>query len=103
MDFSFTEEQTLLRDTVRKFVAGEYDFETRRKVARSEAGWRPDVWKQFGELGLLGATVPEEFGGLGGGPVETMIIMEEFGRGLVVGLKPGAERLRRREEGRLHQ
>lgn len=84
MDFSFTEEQTLLRDTVRKFVAGEYDFETRRKVARSEAGWRPDVWKQFGELGLLGATVPEEFGGLGGGPVETMIIMEEFGRGLVI-------------------
>ncbi|MBI1239125.1 MAG: pimeloyl-CoA dehydrogenase small subunit [Alphaproteobacteria bacterium] len=84
MDFSFTEEQTLLRNSVQKFIQDRYDFDTRRKVARSEAGWRPEIWKQFAELGLLGAAIPEDFGGLGGGPVETMIIMEEFGRGLVI-------------------
>lgn len=84
MDFSFTEEQTLLRNSVQKFIADKYDFEARRKVLATEAGWRPEVWAQFAELGLLGAAVPEDFGGLGGGPVETMIIMEEFGRGLVV-------------------
>ncbi len=84
MDFSFTEEQTLLRDSVQKFIRGAYDFDTRRKVAKSEAGWRPEIWKQMAELGLLGASIPEDFGGLGGGPVETMIIMEEFGKGLVI-------------------
>jgi pimeloyl-CoA dehydrogenase small subunit len=84
MDFSFTEEQTLLRDTVARFLADHYDFETFKKVSRGEPGWRPAVWKQFAELGLLGASLPEEFGGLGGGALETMIAMEEFGRALVV-------------------
>lgn len=84
MDFSFTEEQTLLRDTVAKFLADHYDFETFKKVSRGEPGWRPAIWKQFAELGLLGASLPEEFGGLGGGALETMIAMEEFGRALVV-------------------
>src|SRR5947207_5657168 len=84
MDFSFTEEQTLLRNTVAKFLADNYDFATFKKVSRSEPGWRPEVWRQFAELGLLGALLPEDFGGLGGGPVETMIVMEEFGKALVV-------------------
>jgi pimeloyl-CoA dehydrogenase small subunit len=84
MDFSFTEEQTLLRDTVAKLLAANYDFETFKKVSRGEPGWRPEIWKQFAELGLLGASLPEEFGGLGGGALETMIAMEEFGRALVV-------------------
>ncbi len=64
---------------MQKFLSGQYDFETRRKVAKSEAGWRKDVWAEFANMGLLGASIPEEFGGLGGGPVETMIVMEEFG------------------------
>jgi pimeloyl-CoA dehydrogenase small subunit len=84
MDFSFTEEQTLLRDTVARFLADNYDFETFKRVSRGEPGWRPQIWKQFAELGLLGASLPEDFGGLGGGPIDTMIVMEEFGRALVV-------------------
>ncbi|HLK25904.1 MAG TPA: acyl-CoA dehydrogenase family protein [Caulobacteraceae bacterium] len=85
MDFSFSEEQSMLRDTVASFLADRYDFETRRKITKSEAGWRPDYWKAFAdELGILGASFPEALGGLGGGPVETMIVMEAFGRALVV-------------------
>ncbi len=84
MDFSFTEEQTLLRNSVQKFVQNDYTFEARRAIAKSETGWKRENWKQFAELGLLGAPFAEDFGGLGGGPVETMIIMEEFGRGLVI-------------------
>ena len=84
MDFSFSEEQTLLRNSVSRFLADNYGFETFKKISRTEPGWRPDYWKQFAELGLLGASLPEAYGGLGGGPVETMILMEEFGRALVV-------------------
>jgi pimeloyl-CoA dehydrogenase small subunit len=84
MDFDFSEEQKLLRDTVARFLADNYDFETFKRVSRSEPGWRPDIWNQFAELGLLGASLPEAFGGLGGGAVETMIVMEEFGKALVV-------------------
>src|SRR4051812_1631579 len=84
MDFSYTEEQTLLRDSIARFLSDNYDFETFKRVSRSEPGWRPTVWKQFAELGLLGASLPEDFGGLGGGPVETAIVMEEFGKALVV-------------------
>jgi alkylation response protein AidB-like acyl-CoA dehydrogenase len=84
MDFSFTEEQTLLRDTVGKFLTDRYDFESFKKVSRGEPGWRPEIWRQFADLGLLGASLPEDSGGLGGGALETMIVMEEFGRALVV-------------------
>ena len=84
MDFSFTEEQTLLRNTVQSLLSDKYDFETRRKVAKSADGWRPEIWAQFAELGLLAAPFSEEMGGLGGGAIETMIVMEEFGRHLVV-------------------
>jgi alkylation response protein AidB-like acyl-CoA dehydrogenase len=85
MDFSFTEEQSMLRDTVASYLADHYAFDARRAAVGSEAGWRPAVWKAFAEqLGILGAAFPEALGGLGGGPVETMIIMEEFGKALVV-------------------
>ncbi len=84
MDFSFTEEQTLLRNSVQKFLQNSYDFETRRKVARSETGWRKEIYAQLAEMGLLGATIPEDFGGLGGSAVESMIISEEFGKALVI-------------------
>lgn len=84
MDFSFTEEQTLLRNTVQSLLQDKYDFDTRRKVAKSADGWRPEIWAQFAELGLLAAPFSEEMGGLGGGAIETMIVMEEFGRHLVV-------------------
>jgi pimeloyl-CoA dehydrogenase small subunit len=84
MDFSFTEEQNLLRNMVQKFVQNDYTFDNRRAIIRSEAGWKRQNWLTFAELGVLGAPFAEEHGGMGGGPVETMIIMEEFGRGLVV-------------------
>jgi len=85
MDFSFTEEQTLLRDTVASYLADHYDFEKRRAAVKSASGWRPDVWKAFAEeLGILGASFAEELGGLGGGATENMVIMEEFGKALVV-------------------
>ena len=84
MDFSFTEEQTLLRNSVQKFLQGTYDFDTRRKVAKTEAGWRKEVYAEFANMGLLGAAISEDFGGLGGSAVDTMIVAEEFGRALVI-------------------
>ncbi|MCH8684525.1 acyl-CoA dehydrogenase family protein [Pedomonas mirosovicensis] len=85
MDFNFTEEQAMLREQISRFLADRYDFEQRRRAVASPEGWRPDIWQAFaGELGLLGAAFPESLGGYGGGPVETMIVMEEFGKALVV-------------------
>ena len=85
MDFTFTDEQTLLRSSLAAYLADRYDFETRRRVVASEPGWRPEVWRAFAQdLGILGALAPAEFGGSGGGPVEMMVIMEELGRALVV-------------------
>jgi len=83
MDFNFTEEQTLLRDSIAKFAAAEYEFEKRRAILKSADGWKRH-WAQFAELGLLAAPLPEEYGGLGGGPIDLMVVMEEFGRALVV-------------------
>ncbi len=85
MDFSFTDEQTMLRDTVASYLADHYDFDTRRNAIKSASGWRPEVWKSFAEeLGILGAAFSEEQGGLGGGPIDNMVVMEEFGKALVV-------------------
>jgi pimeloyl-CoA dehydrogenase small subunit len=85
MDFSFTEEQSMLRDTVASYLADTYDFDKRRAAVSKEPGWRPEVWKAFAEeLGILGAPFSEELGGLGGGPIENMIVMEELGKALVV-------------------
>lgn len=85
MDFNYTEEQGMLRDTVASYLRDNYGFEQRMAAVRSEAGWRPQVWKAFAEeLGILGAPFSEEHGGLGGGAVENMIVMEEVGKALVV-------------------
>jgi alkylation response protein AidB-like acyl-CoA dehydrogenase len=85
MDFSFTEDQTMLRDTVASYLADHYGFDARRAAIATPAGWRPAVWKAFAEdLGILGASFPEDLGGLGGDAVGTMVIMEEFGKALVV-------------------
>lgn len=84
MDFSFTEEQILLRNSVQRFVQDRYSFEARKAILASPSGWSRDNWKAFAELGLLAAPFAEEHGGFGGGAIEVMIIMEEFGKGLVV-------------------
>ena len=85
MNFSFTEEQSMLRDALASYLADHYAFEQRRAAIKSASGWRPEVWKAFAsDLGILGATFPEELGGLGGGATETLVIMEELGKALVV-------------------
>ncbi|MGA0543864.1 acyl-CoA dehydrogenase family protein [Brevundimonas sp. VNH65] len=85
MDFEFSEEQTLLADAVNGYLTGAYDLEARRRAVASDAGWRPEVWKALAEeLGVLGALVPEEAGGLGGGGVEAMIVMRAIGRALAL-------------------
>ncbi len=85
MDFSFTDEQSMLRDSVAGYLADHYDFDARRAAIKSADGWRPQVWKAFAEeLGILGASFSEEHGGLGGGVTDVMVVMEEFGKALVV-------------------
>lgn len=84
MDFNFTEEQEMVRDGLSRLVRESYDIETRRGVIASESGWRPEIWEQLAELGILGMPFSEADGGFGGGPIDTMVVMEEFGKGLVV-------------------
>jgi pimeloyl-CoA dehydrogenase small subunit len=84
MDFDLTEEQRLLQESVGKLIADEYDFEKRKAYSKETAGYSAARWAQFAELGLLGLPFPERLGGSGGTPVETMIVMEAFGRGLVL-------------------
>ncbi|WP_227980298.1 acyl-CoA dehydrogenase family protein [Nocardia spumae] len=82
MDFELTDEQVMLRDTVRDLLARTYDPESRLKVLDTELGWSRDVWSQLAELGVLGLSFSEADGGVGAGPVETMVVMEEIGRRL---------------------
>jgi alkylation response protein AidB-like acyl-CoA dehydrogenase len=84
MDIQFTEEQELLRSSVQRLLRDQYDFEARRKIVVSEEGLGRKQWEAFAELGLLAAPFSEQVGGLGGGSLSTMIIMQEFGRHLVV-------------------
>ncbi len=84
MDFSFSEEQSLLQDSVQRFIQNSYTFETRQKNLATEDGFSRENWSTFAELGWLGLPFSEEDGGFGGTPIETMIMMEEFGKGLVI-------------------
>ncbi len=84
MDFSFTEEQTLLEESVARFMQNDYSFDDRQKLVRSEDGYSKDNWATFAELGWLGVPFAEADGGFGGGAVETMLMLENFGKGLVV-------------------
>ena len=84
MNFSLNEVQAMLADSIEKFVVNDYDFETRQKYACSEAGYSVDVWRLFAELGWTAVPFSEEDGGFGGGPIDIMILLERFGRGLVV-------------------
>jgi pimeloyl-CoA dehydrogenase small subunit len=84
MDFDLTDEQRLLKDSVHRLIADQYQFEQRKKYFAQPDGWSREAWQQFADLGLLGLPFAEQFGGFGGGPVETMIVMEAFGRGLVL-------------------
>jgi alkylation response protein AidB-like acyl-CoA dehydrogenase len=84
MDIQWTEDQEMLRSSIQRFLNDQYDFDARRKIVAMDEGWSRKHWNAFAELGLLAAPFSEESGGLGGGPISTMIIMREFGRHLVV-------------------
>jgi alkylation response protein AidB-like acyl-CoA dehydrogenase len=84
MDFSLSEEQSMLEDSVARFIDNDYDFESRQKIAESEKGFSPELWQTYAELGWTAVPFAEEEGGLGGGPIELMLMMQQFGRGLVV-------------------
>ena len=84
MDFDLSDEQRLLKDSVDRFIADKYRFEARRLYRAEPGGWSRAAWAQMAELGLLGLPFSEADGGFGGGPTETAIVMEAFGRGLVV-------------------
>ena len=84
MDIQLTEEQELLRASLQRLLRDQYGFDARRKIVATDEGWSRKHWASFAELGLLAAPFSEEAGGLGGGPLATMIVMQEFGRHLVV-------------------
>ncbi|MEU1983309.1 acyl-CoA dehydrogenase family protein [Nocardia sp. NPDC019395] len=82
MDFDLTDEQVMLRDTVRDLLNRHYNPEARIAVTGTDLGWSREVWGQLAELGVLGLSFPEKDGGMDAGPVETMLVLEEIGRRL---------------------
>ncbi len=84
MDFSLNEIQEMMRESASKFIQKEYDFETRRQLSKSDMGYSQKNWELFAELGWLALPVDEEFGGIGGTVLDTIILQEELGKGLVV-------------------
>ena len=84
MDFKFSEEQQMLQDTARRFIAKDYNFETRQQIKATQEGFSKEVWQGLADLGLLALNVPEEEGGVGGGAIETMLMMNAAGEGLLL-------------------
>ena len=84
MDFDLSDDQRLLKDSVDRLVADQYQFEQRKKYASEPAGYSGAMWDRITEMGLLGLPFAEAAGGFGGGAVETAIVMEAFGRGLLL-------------------
>jgi alkylation response protein AidB-like acyl-CoA dehydrogenase len=84
VNFDLTDEQRLLTDSVEKLLSAQYTFDRRKRHAAATEGWSRAIWQEFADLGLLGLTFPEELGGFDATPVETMLVMQAFGRHLVV-------------------
>ncbi len=84
MDFAFNDEQQMLLDTTRRFIAERYSFEHRNQVRASTEGWSREVWNQLAELGVLAINIPEEEGGIGAGPLGTMLVGNAIGEGLLL-------------------
>lgn len=83
MDFSFSEEQQQLQDAITRFVQGDYGFERRNKIVKSPEGWSREVWQGLADLGVLAMNIPEADGGLGYGPIETLLAMQSAGPALL--------------------
>jgi pimeloyl-CoA dehydrogenase small subunit len=84
MNFELSEEQTLLAETIKRFVATHYNFDARAKIMASPSGHSEDVWAAIAEMGLLGLPFAEAHGGFGGTTVDVMLVMEAIGEGLLV-------------------
>ena len=84
MDFDLSEEQQLLKDSVERLLADHSSFEQRQANRREPEGWSRALWARYAELGILGLSFEEKHGGLGAGPVETMVVMEALGRALAL-------------------
>lgn len=84
MEFSFTDVQSMLRESIEKFITNDYDFERRQQYAASDLGYSPEVWGMFAELGWTAVPFAEDDGGFDGGPLELMVMMQQFGRGLLL-------------------
>ena len=84
MEFNYSEEQLALQDTLQRFISRDYDFDKRRGFSTSPLGYSAEAWGQYAELGLLALPFPEELGGLGGNAVDIMVVMEQFGQGLLL-------------------
>ncbi len=84
MDFALTEEQQILRHSIERLFADHYAFDARKRYMQEPGGWSRTLWKRYAELGLLGLPFDEAHGGSAGGPVETMIVMEQIGRALAL-------------------
>ncbi|WP_062613196.1 acyl-CoA dehydrogenase family protein, partial [Caballeronia calidae] len=84
MNFQHTEDRRMLADSLNRFIAEQYGFETRDRIARSEEGLSRDMWRRFCELGIIGAFFDESSGGFGGDGFDVAVVFEALGRGLVV-------------------
>ena len=84
MDFSFTEEQQMLQDSIRRYLESGYSLEHRAKILAGDAGWSPRTWSDLADLGLLALDVDEADGGIGAGPVGTMLVSQATGAGLLL-------------------
>src|SRR5487761_1752475 len=84
MDFDLDDSQRLLQESLDRLIAERYAFEQRRTYGQSPDGWSRELWAKYAELGLLGLPFAGNYGGSGGGPIETMIAMEAFGRALAL-------------------
>jgi len=84
VNFDYSEEQQLLADSIRNFLAKNYTFEARKAILESAAGYSEQVWTTFTEMGLLGLPFASEYGGFGGNAVDLMSVMEAIGEGLIV-------------------
>ncbi|TKT78195.1 acyl-CoA dehydrogenase family protein [Aquamicrobium sp. LC103] len=82
MNFDLSDEQRMLDDSLARLLADHADFETRRRLSSRAPGWSPELWAEFARLGLLALPFDEKQGGIGGGPVDTMLVMRQLGRAL---------------------
>src|SRR5579859_4613354 len=84
MDLEYDPSHLIVRDSAERFLRERYDYRTYQKIAGSEAGWSAEIWAEFAKLGWLGLPFAESFGGSDGGAVEIGLLMEAFGKALVV-------------------